>query len=958
MNPFSRTGPRSFFLLATLLLSLNAAGISRNYVTLTIAQSQTEGIRPSTNYTLKIEANCSTEANVTNVVLRRNGTPLATWNSGMGFYGDTNAAGYFSAVYSRDWQLAFSQTTVTGTVALANGTWVLEVAKNGAVSTVSFTPTLPDQDNGLFLSLPSLVSPSLFEDVGTSEVDFQWTNVDAEASSWINVWTKQRLSVSDEAGDTQYEYANGTEYNFTPTDFEWAPGSLGDGIWEWGVSYAQSPATNALSALIRDVGVTGPIVWKPDPTAPSDWPQDGTPFLISQCERRSEFCVHPHSAACGSNYVHVILGHELKEGLLAATNYNTEVEIGCGEADILAIELRHNDVPVSSWTPAQGYYGTTNEATCFTSVKEGVWKLENTYASYVDAVANLSQAWSVAVVLPGETNTLSFNVFLPEIENYWDQPIPALTSPACFASLTTPSPVLEWTLNGAEDRGLCQPWVVQRTCVTNASGSGTRYGYANEQKTLLSPYANRWTPQPLGQGTWECGVSYVRFPTTDMLPFLITDVATSGTLSWNSSPYAPEDWPQDGTPLLISVGTQERDFSVVQATQNSNYIHLLLERTDRNSLWTETNGNYTVSVEAHCYEGGVAYALLSRNGAAIAEWSQPMGYYDWTNASGCFAEVATNLWRAEIPCFAADEAVTRANGNWSLTLVKNGQSNTVAFTLTLPSDQTNQFLSPPDVTSPVPFATVSETLPTIAWTNSLSDDSQAYRIEIERRTRVSDGGGNWGHIYSDPQSAQLGADATAWSPSTALAAGVWELTVSRFRCPTAEERSQILSNVSATGNIVWGPSPFAPADWPQDGSPLLASVGTSEREFAIGSSQGQAAPPAFTPSTGHEFYDATLFVSVSNTTDDAAIRYTLDGSEPTVYSLPYSGPIDRADQHGDHQGESFCQRFDRQFDRLGDLHQHPVHANDARPHSAQLARRLRPRRRRRLRGGGVHGFGP
>ncbi len=53
--------------------------------------------------------------------------------------------------------------------------------------------------------------------------------------------------------------------------------------------------------------------------------------------------------------------------------------------------------------------------------------------------------------------------------------------------------------------------------------------------------------------------------------------------------------------------------------------------------------------------------------------------------------------------------------------------------------------------------------------------------------------------------------------------------------------------------------------------------------------EGYVETPVTFPQRG--FYDAPFQVSVSNTTDGATVRYTLDGSEPTEESTPYSGPI-------------------------------------------------------------------
>ena len=52
---------------------------------------------------------------------------------------------------------------------------------------------------------------------------------------------------------------------------------------------------------------------------------------------------------------------------------------------------------------------------------------------------------------------------------------------------------------------------------------------------------------------------------------------------------------------------------------------------------------------------------------------------------------------------------------------------------------------------------------------------------------------------------------------------------------------------------------------------------------------GNVEIPVPTPERG--FYDAPFQVTVSNTTDGATVHYTLDGSEPTTNSAPYTDPI-------------------------------------------------------------------
>src|SRR4030095_8014217 len=52
---------------------------------------------------------------------------------------------------------------------------------------------------------------------------------------------------------------------------------------------------------------------------------------------------------------------------------------------------------------------------------------------------------------------------------------------------------------------------------------------------------------------------------------------------------------------------------------------------------------------------------------------------------------------------------------------------------------------------------------------------------------------------------------------------------------------------------------------------------------------GTTATPTFSPTAGT--YTSNQTVSLSSTTSDATIRYTTDGTEPSVRSAIYSSPI-------------------------------------------------------------------
>lgn len=69
-------------------------------------------------------------------------------------------------------------------------------------------------------------------------------------------------------------------------------------------------------------------------------------------------------------------------------------------------------------------------------------------------------------------------------------------------------------------------------------------------------------------------------------------------------------------------------------------------------------------------------------------------------------------------------------------------------------------------------------------------------------------------------------------------------------------------------------------------------TGWTDSPIAVGVYTFKAAMPSVTPASGA--YTGTQSVVLSTTTPDAAIRYTTDGSEPTMASPVYSAPIDVA----------------------------------------------------------------
>lgn len=324
----------------------------------------------------------------------------------------------------------------------------------------------------------------------------------------------------------------------------------------------------------------------------------------------------------------------------------------------------------------------------------------------------------------------------------------------------------------------------------------------------------------------------------------------------------------------------------------SNYIHLMVEK-EVNRGFDAKGTNYCFEVELHCEESNIEQISLAVNGEARATWVSSMGYYDWTNnVDGVFSEVdeEDKEWDLEVAFPAPTNLTLEASGDWLLTVIRSGgETNTMSFTLSLPTapkEAADIFLALPEILSPTPFS-ATNTTPMLTWNCADAEKATYVDIGIEKRTCVTNEWGDWWFDYG--QEGEMLFDnpsVTSWTPDP-LDDGTWEIWLAYISIPDTETLNVLISNFETTGPLAWAASPYAPAYWPSDGTPLLASISTEGSEFFVGEIEGQSDTPQFSPPSGTTFTGFGMEVSLYCYQPGAAIRYTLDGSEPTVASVPY-----------------------------------------------------------------------
>lgn len=329
------------------------------------------------------------------------------------------------------------------------------------------------------------------------------------------------------------------------------------------------------------------------------------------------------------------------------------------------------------------------------------------------------------------------------------------------------------------------------------------------------------------------------------------------------------------------------------AQEPLNFIHLFTEQ--EMCMGFDARGtNYTFQAELYCQSLDIERISLSVNQTVRADWLAAMGAYGWTNGVGLFTEVDDQMWQYEVSLAHPTNLASAVNGDWSIVVVRSGGiTNTMNFTFTLPADAqqaSDIFLAMPEIANPLPFSATNAT-PTLTWSCADAARATYCNIGLEQRTCMTNEWGNWWFEYgNDQEYFSEDASATSWTPAT-LENGTWEVWLDYISIPSAETVAQMISNWSVSGPDFWSASPYAPEAWPTNGLPLLASSSTKSSEFYVGEVVGQVSAPVMYPVSGTSIPDTGVQVWMYTEQPGASIRYTLDGSEPTIYSASFNGPF-------------------------------------------------------------------
>ena len=149
---------------------------------------------------------------------------------------------------------------------------------------------------------------------------------------------------------------------------------------------------------------------------------------------------------------------------------------------------------------------------------------------------------------------------------------------------------------------------------------------------------------------------------------------------------------------------------------------------------------------------------------------------------------------------------------------------------------------------------------------------------------------SWAGVYSVTGQVQL--PQVMFSPEPGTYQSAQSVTLAAATLPANATIRYTTDGTEPTENSA---AYTAPITLPQNATSTLKARGfadgwiPSETQTAVYTITGTVSPPVFSPPGGT--FGAPVFVVISSPTEDAEIRYTTDGSEPTAESALYTEPV-------------------------------------------------------------------
>lgn len=236
----------------------------------------------------------------------------------------------------------------------------------------------------------------------------------------------------------------------------------------------------------------------------------------------------PLSAA---NYVEAIIFHDYSE-ITSNFGYSAEIGIHLDTPGITGVTLTRNNVVQTLDTEDANW-----------------WDRDAWYSDLDQLKADMSAEW-IITVNHGSTSSMTFTTNLSSVVESSFPALPQIQYPGHNATVPTGPITLTWLSPDAADSNVRDAWLDSNELMFD---------------TDLGPSQFTWEPGALAPGEWQFGVEYAFIPDALTRDALLTDLSTTGTLVWESSPYAvyaPDPWPT-GTPMLGSASYHEISFTVV-----------------------------------------------------------------------------------------------------------------------------------------------------------------------------------------------------------------------------------------------------------------------------------------------------------------------------------------------------------------------------------------------------------